>query len=437
MTKRILAPACIIATAILISCNHNKNFNKSQSAVAEKDTVEIRSAITEEPNLNASYISYEKEATQHYIASSKKVSVITAKKGLKVFVDPRKLETLEGVPANGNIKVNIIELTNTDELFKSNAATMSDGQLLMSGGSYYVSLECNGSKLKLKKGQTMQVQFPVLKKGSMELFYGERNEGGIMNWKSAGLPLKPESSKADQAPVSPISFIPQYNYFEVSETQKYSSLKNEVYYYKEKMTLGQMVDTLNARSKRVYLDSIYNWPVLTDASVKRRDTNFLLLNYGPMYMLQLRNYRSKEREDSIRANVQCQKEDYERSVINTLNKEAISYYSASDINSFGWLNCDMYYKFERKTEMEIEIPITYNNSVIQYFVMFKNFNGLISSFAAVNNQSYFSIVSLPANSPFKLIIFTKKEGVIYESNNEFVVQNKKRYRVDFSPKIKA
>ena len=81
-------------------------------------------------------------------------------------------------------------MTTSNDLFKSNAATVSNGRLLASGGSYFIGMENNGQKIRLKKGHSLPVDFPVFAKEEMELFYGERDSAGSMNWVKAGNKLE-------------------------------------------------------------------------------------------------------------------------------------------------------------------------------------------------------------------------------------------------------
>jgi hypothetical protein len=72
----------------------------------------------------------------------------------------------------------------------SNAQTISDGKLLISGGAYFIGMTSNGEQLKLKEGRSLSVQFPKLSEKEMALFYGQRNDLGQMNWQIATETLK-------------------------------------------------------------------------------------------------------------------------------------------------------------------------------------------------------------------------------------------------------
>src|SRR5262249_9245855 len=116
---------------------------------------------------------------------------VKSRGGLTITVDPGSLEREDGTPLQGDIDISVIELTNVNDLFKSNAATISNGKLLVSGGSYFIGMKNGNSKIKIKKGKSIETEFPFLKKDDMELFYGERDTKGNMNWKEAGTKLQP------------------------------------------------------------------------------------------------------------------------------------------------------------------------------------------------------------------------------------------------------
>ena len=183
-TKRIQL-TLVIVLFVLFSCNNKKNPADAaiKNIAAKTDSVEILS--DEEFKISEYATGFTDAVTQKFSISSKKKSVITGKKGLKIIVDPWVLEKENGTVVDGKIIVRLIELTNSEDLFKSNAATISDGRLLMSGGSYFIGMECNGEKLKIKKDKNLKVEFPILKGEEMQLFYGERDILQAMNWRRA------------------------------------------------------------------------------------------------------------------------------------------------------------------------------------------------------------------------------------------------------------
>lgn len=120
--------------------------------------------------------------SQFFTVSSTNSSKITGKKGTIIRINPSDLEFENGDKIIGQLKIELKELTNQKELFKNNTQTVSNGKLLISGGSYYIDITSDGKKIKLKKGKNININFPKITSKKMELFYGERNELKQMNW---------------------------------------------------------------------------------------------------------------------------------------------------------------------------------------------------------------------------------------------------------------
>jgi len=179
----------------ICSCNNptetKDNTNQTNSANDKADIAKLNDALKK----------YE-EPSQTFKVSADKPSVVTGRKGTKISINPNDLATESGKPLGQNIEVELKELTNQEQLLKSNAQTVCNGKLLVSGGAYFIGLTSNGELLKLKDGKTLSVQFPKLSDKEMALFYGQRNDLGEMNWQKATETFKtiqqpPVQQKAD------------------------------------------------------------------------------------------------------------------------------------------------------------------------------------------------------------------------------------------------
>ncbi|MCU0387252.1 MAG: hypothetical protein MUE71_01430 [Chitinophagaceae bacterium] len=129
--------------------------------------------------------------SQTFKVDTDKPRSITGKEGTRIFINPNDLITESGKPVGPDIEVELKELTKQSELLLSNAQTVSDGELLISGGAYYIQMTSSGETLKLKEGKTLKVQFPNISKREMKLYYGERNQLGLMNWKETNIKFVP------------------------------------------------------------------------------------------------------------------------------------------------------------------------------------------------------------------------------------------------------
>ncbi|MCU0440087.1 MAG: hypothetical protein MUC49_19540 [Raineya sp.] len=170
----------------IVSCNPTQeNHTQDDSAKNKADIAKLNDVLKK----------YE-EPSQITQVSAQKPSIVTGKKGTKISINPNDLITESGKPLGQTIDVELKELTNQGQLLRTNAQTVSDGKLLVSGGAYFIGMTSNGEQLKLKQGKTLKVQFPKLSNQEMTLFYGQRNEIGQMNWQKA-----PETFKFTQKPI--------------------------------------------------------------------------------------------------------------------------------------------------------------------------------------------------------------------------------------------
>ena len=378
--------------------------------------------------------------TQHFTVPMNAVSVITGRNGLQVTVAPSKLQKEDGSAADGKISVSLVELVSSNDLFKANAASISDGRLLASGGSYFIGMESRGQRLRLKKGESLSVHFPVHKRNEMELFYGERDSAQNMNWKAAGLLLQQEA-ETDAVNTESIGFNDTYGWetggsgAELSNIpvgNVYKTLDDDVYYYNRKLKLRQMIDTINKHGLRVYVDTLYNWPNDLPKD-KVLDSNYLTWIYGPIHTYRLNTcaayLQEKAAEEKRKRRLQEEEENWKnRSLAGQIQK----YYAPSAINRLGWINCDCFYQERNQVNTELELPITMGNGRMEYFIIFRSFNGLVNQqidYAAGRKNV---LEKLPEGESVTIVAFIKKDRVIYQSRQDFVVGKAGKQKLDFN-----
>lgn len=112
--------------------------------------------------------------------------IIEGKKGSKLFVDPKKLETKDGLDNFEELEISLIEATNKDEFYFLNLETKSDGKILESGGMYYIGIKDEkGNELKIKEGNSLKFETPYIDNKKMDIYYGEMKEEKVVNWKKS------------------------------------------------------------------------------------------------------------------------------------------------------------------------------------------------------------------------------------------------------------
>lgn len=357
--------------------------------------------------------------SQHFAVPKGRSQVVVAKGGMEVTVDPSCLEQFDGKPPAGDIQVRIVELSSSEDFFRHNVATVSNGRLLMSGGSYYIGMSSEGQELRVRKGYKVQAKFPVLARDDMELFYGERGDDQSMNWQRAGIyldrMLQPEFVDFKETAVIPdwdpsfvrtAADVPQFG------KRLFRTKKDPVYYYERMMTLSELMDTVNMKGPVVCLDSISLWPknLPTD---KKLDTNYLISLYGPKFQYQLR--RCDCSEDSIATNVKAPRLPEK---LTTLSDKIRDYYDPVGIARLGWINVDRFYKEKDPVFLYVNANGELNHAGVTYFVIFKNFNGLINGKSITDSAGTFMLDKMPPNENISIVAFVKKKGTVYQAKAE-------------------
>jgi len=417
-----------ILAAFLLGCDAKKNTTTAVSTPFLADTLPCVTILPEETlDIKTRHNQYITSVTQKFIVAKNRIGVIQGKKGLRITINPAVLEKEDGIAVDGPVQVNIVELTSSEELFAANAATMSNGRLLASGGSYFIGMTCNGEKLKIKTGNSLEVEFPKFKDGEMELFYGSRDEENNMNWIRTGLPLTAENTPAeetlftDSSRYSNVDIVPAFRFVNGNEPRIYRTTQEQVYYYDKKVTIKELVDTINRHTAKIYLDTVDAWPraIARLSPGSKIDSNFLYRTYGPPKQFIIKLCRNLAAEDT---KTEKQKEDRQRALDNwkpqTLAGQLQKYYSSSKITTLGWINCDRFYG-PSNIEMQLELPGTFVKSTIHYFLIYKSFNGLMSGTIRGDSTAQYKLCGLPGGEAVKLVAFIKHGDKIYQCQKDF------------------
>ncbi len=435
-TLRVYA-TLVLCTIILFSCNSKKEKATNNAAAATSiDTVQLQP--DENIGLAAYSSSFTANVTQHFTAIPQKISVITAKKGLKVTVDPAALEKEDGTPVSGKIEISIAEITTSEELFKSNAATVSNGRLLSSGGSYFIGMESEGQKLQLKKGNHLRVEFPRLKENDMELFYGNRDSLGNMNWTTAEQPL------AFNTMGEYIEYKPPYADSLLWKPYKtnyhlYESPNSKVIFDNRPMAVKDMVNILQKKGIDKMIDTVtLNWRDAENLScVGNRYRMYTWKMYRVISCRDLELEKDsmakeeKARAIYIAANKKYEEEWNRRREESSFTNQLQKYYSPSLVSRLGWINCDRFYNSPQNSEVPLELPITFTKPVIEYFIIYKSINGLTNGKLISNAKQQYALSGLPEGQAITLIAFTKYNGQLFHCKEDFVIQNNKPVKLEF------
>lgn len=446
---------CLFITGAWIFEYHLPTKAASKPVTGQAFSPDPAASTTEEAIASCDQFSDEKIALRHYQEAYGRFNsqqffigpgkqVVQTKAGLKLHVDPSALEHLDGRPVTGNLVVRISDVNNSRELFKQQAATVSNGRLLMSGGTYHISIESGEEELRIKKGKSLEVNFPVLPwvskskgRANMELFYGNRDSLYNMNWTRAGLPLTLEPApEAERVGFSITPTVRNNRGFflledlddplsKVKGKAMFKSLQSPVHYYESKITLEQLLDTVNAKREIIYLDSVSFWPRNLPTN-KRLDTNHLVRLYGPRFQYFIRKYSDTLTVDTKQAKPAVAKQEA------GFEDQLAAYYKPAAINRLGWINVDRYYDYSPPTYFYVQADSIFRNSIVSYFFMFDNFNGLVNGEKAIAADGSVAFSQMPEGQPVTLVAFVKKGGIVYHAKLQCNITKSERPKLQFT-----
>lgn len=125
---------------------------------------------------------------QIFTIDASQYQTITGLKGTKLNFQPGSFKNLSGQVVSGNVTVEMREIYSKADMIFSKAQTVSNGQILVSGGELFLQASQNGSPLSLTSSNAVSAQMPrTVNTGTMQEFYSnsafETTEG--VNWELA------------------------------------------------------------------------------------------------------------------------------------------------------------------------------------------------------------------------------------------------------------
>lgn len=120
---------------------------------------------------------------QVFTIQNEKDTVIETENGLIIVIPANAFINKEGRTITENIKFNVKEAFNAHDIITSGLTTLSNGELLATGGMFFLEAYYKGEKLELSKGKEVLLDIPNINPNpKMMLFDGEQVEDGTINW---------------------------------------------------------------------------------------------------------------------------------------------------------------------------------------------------------------------------------------------------------------
>ena len=163
-----------LATVTILSCK-KENSVIPQAPVSEQATLSTIFAEKAAPK-------------QTFTIDANQYQTITGAKGTILNIQPGSFKTLSGQTVTGNVTLELREIYSKADMIFSKAPTMSNNQILISGGELFLEAYQNGAELKLSSAYSIAAMVPTTNPGPMKEFYSNQNfdlGDGQLEWELA------------------------------------------------------------------------------------------------------------------------------------------------------------------------------------------------------------------------------------------------------------
>lgn len=300
-------------------------------------------------------LSFETELTQSFEVSTDSIITITGEKGTRITINPDDLKFDSGKDFKGeDLTIELIELTDKQDLLLANAQTMSNGKWLISGGAFKIDIKTNTKSLSLKEGKAISTVFPKnTQEENMRIFYGNRTENGYLNWNATEIELKNKEQF--------VIFCKDTFMLDQIRTRAFGGVET----YRTKIK----IDTLGFLTNREVMDL---FPDMAEMK-KQKDTLIIYKEYVAMESVadQDSGFDFKYSiidKDNFREYIKVKLSDSalvvhnsERASDNYSKQKA--FYESINIPKLGWINIDQYYKIEDKVKINLKNNLGFNFNI--------------------------------------------------------------------------
>lgn len=312
-------------------------------------------------------------APSQFYSSDSLGGQITGKGGTFIKIVKADLQTKDGKPVTGDVVVELKELTGKRQFAAANAPTVSDGRLLVSGGVYYVGMTSEGQELQLKPGRALTMRLPKAGDG-MSVFYGERNNSEIINWKQAGQALtQPTVSNGI--------------------TRSYKAANGQTYWVKDNEKTASNIARLQNTTAQLKKAGASVSTVATGG-----DRGWSCFGAG---------YRM-HREDTTELYKLMRMQEDSLSKESMALQQAARLYNEIKVAQLGWINCDRFLDAPEVMPLAYYIPSGSYVSYAKIFVIFNSINSLMEGYYTTGSNEN-TISRVPVGADVTAIAMTVKD----------------------------
>ncbi|TMM59286.1 hypothetical protein FEE95_07590 [Maribacter algarum] len=332
--------------------------------------------------------------TQIFKINSDSTVELTGKKGTVLKIDPGVLQHQDGSIPKGELEIHLLELTSTEDLLRANAQTVSDEKWLISGGAYKIQIFSENKELKIDEGESIDVSFPKISSEEMQLFEGNRDAQGNMNWEKSKEVL--QNRKYPVLIQKDTSFM-RYNItFAIDMPVDSVILKT----LDKKFTVGDF------KQKYQGIDSL----AIVSDTIKAFKFDYILFETGII--------------DTAWVNKHPKYHHMLRSKVTTLVNDL---YQSISINKLGWINVDRFYP-EITDRVTFELVSDTELDFAQLYAANNENNALLNLYSDEKGNISFDA---PLGKRFTIIAFGIKGEQIYGYKKSVLIEKGVKHQIKY------
>lgn len=378
-------------------------------------------------------LNFEMELIQKFEVSNDSIIEIKGKKGTQLTINRDDLEFESGKDlTDEQLSIELLELTNRQDLLLANAQTKSNGKWLISGGAFKIDIKANGKPLRLKDDKTLSARFPKnTQKEQMQLFYGNRNENDYLNWELTDIELKNEKQFVifcedtlllDVVMTRRYAGVETYRAFLKIDTLGYLASDDIFRKFPEIKNIQNQKDTLYVCKEYIMTESLPN----QDAELDTKYSQFNRLSFNK-YVDSIYGNSGLTFYDSKRTNDNFEKQN--------------AFYESIQLSKLGWINIDQFAKYEDLVTLTLEndLGFDFNIYLDEAYTEYTKWHEtyLIDEENNTVLNVYSSQLDIPKNKEFTIISCVIVDDTFYVCRKAIKVSENSKVTLDYKKRSKS
>lgn len=373
----------------------------------------------------------------HHFQQPHRPLVMIGEEGTEILIPADAFVHEDGSPVTTEVEIRLTEVANKQELLLSNLPTQSNGRMLVSGGVIHVEALADGKKVRLAPGKSMLVNFPGGYIADMQLFKGQYDASGTMNWvpmsESVGSQNRP-MAKVDVAKDLAMPLFLEYGKVNPNTFQFADGNHSVVGYMNAMMQSGYRC----VGNDRIYLEMktdetgrvtsaktltgknpCYRLAIEETAQTLQFDLSLLTSPRDRLYVDVGVNINPKGGEgENMFASLAGNEDAFNNPQIKAAMEEYMEKEKAQNfaknafaVTDLGWINCDRFYN-EPGERANVMATVTNKEleGKVKAFIVFEKMNAVIEGTMGSNGVYTFSNIPTGMKAKVVAIGYSRGEG---------------------------